>query len=174
MTCTKVTLSDTNSCGQYKVFSFLQRTKKYILTKWSKYEVCPEGIQPCNMNNRDIYWRRYKILETLFIGQWHLSPLQSGHLGTSHSSPISHQLHHRIFLNLIDSETSSLSKVTLVFGKARSHKVPNLGYKGVESPGWFDVLPKPATWDMMHEGAHCHDEAAKHQMPIALPSESSE
>ena len=24
------------------------------------YEVCPEGIQPCNMKNRDVYWRRYK------------------------------------------------------------------------------------------------------------------
>ena len=24
------------------------------------YEVCSEGIQPCNMKNRNIYWRRYK------------------------------------------------------------------------------------------------------------------
>ena len=48
--------------------------------------VCPGNIQPCNMKNRDIYWRRCKIQETLYIGQWHLSPLQSRHLGTSHSS----------------------------------------------------------------------------------------
>ena len=40
-------------------------------------EVCPEGIWPCSMKNRDIYWRRYKIQGTLYIGQWHLSPLQS-------------------------------------------------------------------------------------------------
>ena len=24
------------------------------------YKVCPEGIQPCNMKNRDIYFKRYK------------------------------------------------------------------------------------------------------------------
>ena len=40
--------------------------------------------------------------ETLYIGQWHLSPLQSRHLRTSHSSPNWHQLPHRIFLNLTD------------------------------------------------------------------------
>ena len=34
-----------------------------------EYEVCPEGIQPCEMNNRDIYLRKYKIQETLYIGQ---------------------------------------------------------------------------------------------------------
>ena len=50
-------------------------------------KVCPEGIQPCNMKNRDFYWRRYKIEETLHIGQWHLCPLQSRHLGISHNFP---------------------------------------------------------------------------------------
>ena len=50
------------------------------------YAVCPEGIQPCNIKNKDIYWRRHKIQETLYIGQWHLTPLQSRHLGTSQSS----------------------------------------------------------------------------------------
>ena len=52
--------------------------------------------------NRDIYWGKYKIQETLYIVQWHLSPLQSRHLGTSHSSPNHHQLPHHIFLNLTD------------------------------------------------------------------------
>ena len=33
------------------------------------------------------------------------------------------------------SEISSLSKVILVLGKARSHRAPNLGCKGAESPG---------------------------------------
>ena len=50
--------------------------------------------------NTDIYWRRYKTQETLYIGQWHLSPLQSRHLGISHSSPYHHQLPCDIFLNL--------------------------------------------------------------------------
>ena len=40
------------------------------------------------------------------------------------------------------SEISSLSKVILVLGKARSFRVPNLGYRGTESPGWFDVSQK--------------------------------
>ena len=62
--------------------------------------VCPEDIQPYNMKNRDIYWKRYKIQETLYIRQWCLSPLQSRHLGISHSSPNHHQLPHHIFLNL--------------------------------------------------------------------------
>ena len=52
-----------------------------------KHKVCPEGIQPRTMTNRDISRRRYKKQETLYTGQWDLSPLHSGHLGTTHSSP---------------------------------------------------------------------------------------
>ena len=33
------------------------------------------------------------------------------------------------------SKISSLSKVILVLGKARCHKVPNLGCRGAETPG---------------------------------------
>ena len=66
------------------------------------------------------------------------------------------------------SEISSLSRVILVLGKARSHGVPNLGCRGPESPGWLDVLPKKSVWDMMHERACCHDEAVSHQLPIAV------
>ena len=65
--------------------------------------VCPEHIQPYNMKNGGVYWRRYKIQETLYIGQWCLSPLQSRYLGTLHSSPNCHPLPHCIFLNLINS-----------------------------------------------------------------------
>ena len=53
----------------------------------------------------------------------------------------------------------------LVLGKARSYRAPSLGCRGAESPGWFDVSPK--TLHMMHEQAHCCDEAASHQLPIA-------
>ena len=204
------------------------------------------------MKNRDIHWRRYKIRETLYKGQWCFSPLQSRHLRTSHSSPNHHQLSHCIFLNLIDGlkslpflfyfflnilfiyfyreekggrkrgretsvcerhidllpltcpqlgtwpatqacaltgnrtcdlmvhnpalgplshtsqgKISSLSKVVLVFGKARSHRAPNLGCSRAGSPGWFDVLPKNSAQDMKHEQVHCHDKAASHQWPIA-------
>ena len=77
----------------------------------------------------DIYWRRYKTQETLYIGKWCLSPLQSRHLGTSHSSPNCHQLPCNIFLNLTDCLKS------LVLGKARSLRAPNLGYRGLSHLG---------------------------------------
>ena len=66
------------------------------------------------------------------------------------------------------SEISSLSKVILVLGKARSCRVPNVGCSGAESPEWFDVLPKKSTRDVMHEWEHCHEEAANHQLPVAV------
>ena len=119
------------------------------------------------MKNRDNYWRRYKIQETLYLGQWHISPLQSRNLGTSHSSPIT--ISCPIIFFWISSTVWNLfpSKVILVWVKARSHRVPNLGFRRAESPGWFDVSPENSAWDMMHEWAHCHDEAASHQLPIA-------
>ena len=40
------------------------------------------------------------------------------------------------------SEISSFSKVILVLGKAGSHRVPNRGCTGAESPGCFDVSQK--------------------------------
>ena len=118
------------------------------------------------MKNRDMSWRRYKIQETLCIGQWRLSPFQSRNRGTSHlpSAALSYfpESHWR-------SEISSLSKVILVWGKVRSHKAPNLVCSGAESPAWFDVLRKISyiTWDVMHEQVHCYDDTANHQLPIA-------
>ena len=88
------------------------------------------------MKNRGIHWRRYKIQETLYIGQWCLSPLQSRHLRTSHSSPrVSSTVQNTLQNPLLElpwaaplyfpeshqqSELSSLSEVTLVLGKASS------------------------------------------------------
>ena len=40
-----------------------------IKTMRQLYEVCPESIQPCNLKTRDIYSRRYKIQEILYVGQ---------------------------------------------------------------------------------------------------------
>ena len=143
----------------------------------SPYEVCPEGIHPCNMKNKDVL---KKIQEALYIGWWGLSPLPSKHLGTSHSSPNCHHQYDRDFTlscfpeSHWQSEISSLSKVILVLGKARSHRVPNLGCSGAESPEWLDVSPKNSPQDMMHEQARCCDEAANHYLSIAMASESSE
>ena len=64
------------------------------------------------------------------------------------------------------SENSFLSKVILVFGKARSHRAPNLGCGRAESSGRFDVSQKNSAWDVMYEQAHYY-EAANHQLPIA-------
>ena len=55
----------------------------------------------------------------------------------------------------------------LVLGKAKSHRVPNLGCSGAESPRWFDVSTKNSAWNIMHEWACCHEEAANHQLPTA-------
>ena len=109
-------------------------------------QVCPESIRPCTMKNRDIspmknrdiYWRWYKTQETLYTGKGCLSSFQGRHPGTSQFS----QLPCHIFLTLIRFEISFLSKVVLVLGKARSHRAPDLGCRGTESPGWFDVSPK--------------------------------
>ena len=151
-----------NKYGSHEIYSGSQNsTTETIRGLSTRYRAC-------SMKNRDIYWRRYKIQETLYIGQWHCSPLQSRHLRTSHSSsnhtsaalsyfPESHQ----------QSEIPCLSKVILVLGKARSCRGPNLGYSGAESPGWFDVSPKNSAWDVMHEWVCCHDEAANHHLPIA-------
>ena len=61
-------------------------------------------------------------------------------------------------------ELSSLSKVILVLGKARSHRAPNLGCRWAELPGWFDVSQKNLC---MRRDAWA-DETPNHQLPIAV------
>ena len=48
----------------------------------------------------------------------------------------------------------------------------NLGSRGAESPGRFNVWPKNSAWDMVHEQARCRDEAANHELPITAAFES--
>ena len=120
------------------------------------------------MKNRDIYWTRYRIQEILYMRQWCLSPLQSRHLGTSHSSPSSHEFSRPIFLNLMRVWNLFPFKGDFTFGKSQSLRAPNVGCKGAESPGWFDVSQKNSTGDMMYEQAHCHDEVTNHPLPIAV------
>ena len=109
-----------------------------------------------------------KIQET-YIGQWRLTPLQSRHLGSSHRQ--FSQSPSAVLLYFPEShpwsETFSLSKVILVLEKPRSHRAWNLGCRGAWLPRWFDVSPKNSARDMMHELAHCHDEASDLQLPIA-------
>ena len=133
------------------------------------------------MKNGDISWRRYKVQETLYKGQWHLSPFQVGTYGSLSSPSISSTIQNTLQNPLLEllpaallyfpeshrwSEISSLSKAVLVLGKVRGDRAPNLGCSGAEPPGRFDVSPKTSAWDMMHELAHCCDEAANHHFPI--------
>ena len=142
----------------------------------------PEGIQPYNMKQRHLL-KKIQDTRNLVHRTWHLSPLQSRYLGTSHSSPsVSSTVQNTLQNLLLESpsaapsyfpeshlwsEISFLSEVISVLGKARSHRAPNLGRRRAESPGWFDVLPDNSAQDMMCEWARCHDEAAHHQLPIA-------
>ena len=140
------------------------------------YEVCPKGIQPFTMKTRDIYWRRYKNtrntvhrtampLYPLKWAPWDLTQFSQSPSAASSYFPKSHW----------QSKISSLLKVIVVWGKARSCRVPNLGCSGAESPGWFDGLPKKLctrhdAWAGTLLWWSC-------QSPVALslwPSESSE
>ena len=90
------------------------------------------------------------------VGPWDLTQFSQSPSAALSYFPESHR----------QSEISSLSKVILVLGKTRSHRVPNMGYRGAESPGWFGVLLKNSSWEVMHEWVCCRDEAANHQLPI--------
>ena len=131
------------------------------------YIVCPEGTQSCNTKNTDIYWRGYKIQETLYIGQWCPHPLQSRHHRISQFSQLLPATLSYFPESFWQSEISSLSKVIFIWGKARSLGAPNVDCSGAELSGWHDVLPKNSAWDVMHEQACCCDEAASHQLPVA-------
>ena len=110
-----------------------------------------------------------KIQETLYIGQWCFSPVQSRHLGTSHRSPSHHQLPRGIFLNFINSLKSFPFQRLFWFWEkleVTGHQIWAVGR--VDSPGWFDVLAKNSARDMVDERVLCCDEAARHQLLIAV------
>ena len=125
------------------------------------------SVQKVSSHLRDIYWRRYKIQETLYIGQQLLSPFQSRHLGTSHSSDLHRLPCHISWISLTVWNLTPF-KGDLVLGKDRSRRMPNLGCIWAESPGWLDVSPKTSAQDIMHEQAHCCDDAANHRLPKAV------
>ena len=120
------------------------------------------------MKNRGFYWRRYKIQETLYIGQWCLSSLQSRHLATSHSSPNCHQLPCCILLNLTDGVKFLPFQGDFGFGKSPKLQGTKFALLGdwVTWVTW--CFAKISAWDMMHDWVHYYDEAASHQLPIAV------
>ena len=115
---------------------------KYPATHYQKYRLSLKKIEP----TRNIV---HRTMTTQSPSNWHL--------GNLHSSPgISSTLKHCVksYVGMAisypvhfpesqgQSEISSLSKVILVMGQARSFRAPNLGCSRAESPGWFKVLPK--------------------------------
>ena len=151
--------------GYFRVFVILTMIKG--IKKENVCKFCIEGIQQCNMKNRDIYWRRYKIQETLYIGQDASVPFKIGTLGPHTVLPIA--LSYPIVFSWISSIVWNPFhfKSDFSFGKAGTHRAPNLGVGRPESPGCLDVSPKTSAQDVMHEWACC-DEAASHQLPIGV------
>ena len=130
------------------------------------YEVCPEGIQSCGMKYRDIFLR--KIQDTRNIVHETMMP-QSPSKQTPWDLTQFSQLLSAALLYFPEShqwsEISLLSKVILVLGKARSHRVPNLGCRGAESPGWSDVLSKKLHKMWCMSGCVV---MMNHQLPLAV------
>ena len=130
------------------------------------YKVCPEGIQPCTMKNRDIYWRRYKkhCMKDNDVSV----PSQVGTLGPhtvsqspSTASSCFPKYHRR-------SETSFLSKAILILVKPEVAGSQIWAVAGLSHLGdlMFHRKPLHETWGT--ERACCRDEAANHQLPIAV------
>ena len=88
-----------------------------------RYKFCPEGTQPCSMKNRNIYWKRYKTQETRNIVHRAMTPQSPSKQAAWDLTQFS-QLPSAALLYFPKShwwsEISSLSKVILVLGKARS------------------------------------------------------
>ena len=84
------------------------------------YQVCPEGIQLCNMINRDIYWRRYKKHCTRDNDA--SVPFKIGTLGPHTVLPIT--ISCPVVFSWISSMVWNLFpfKDDLIWGKARSHR----------------------------------------------------
>ena len=105
--------------------------------------------------------------ETLYTGQWKngtakKAPWDLTQFHTPSAAPLYFPVSHR------RAAVSSLSKVILVLGKAINCRAKNLGCRGAESPGWFDVSPKKSAWDLMQEWVRCCDEVANHRLPTAV------
>ena len=82
-------------------FCLVQSFKNYHVTQKSMYTRSAQKVSSL------VIWKIETFIEedtrNTHTGQGLLSPLQSRHLGTSHSSPSHHQLPCCICLNLIDS-----------------------------------------------------------------------
>ena len=109
-------------------FLFYCKTK----TQTNIYEVCPEGIQPCNMkktftedDTRNTVHRTMMTQSPSKQAPWALTQFSQSSSAAPSYFPESHPW----------SEICFLTKVILVVGKARSCRAPNLGCKVAELLG---------------------------------------
>ena len=121
------------------------------------------------MKNRGIYWGKCKIQETLYTGQRHLRPFKVGTLGPHTVLPITVRSSSYFLESHRWSETSSLSKVILAWGKpevAGHHiwAVGELSHLGQNL--MFCQKTHHKAWCMGGQTC-CHDKAASQQLPIA-------
>ena len=144
--------------------------RHFIKGTWGSentHKVCPGGIQPIRKIRHSLPFIDKDTRNIIHRTRTHQSPSPWDLTRFSQSpsgAPLCFPESHRW------SEIYSLPKVILALEKARSHRVPNLGCSGTESPGWFDVSQKTSAGDVIHEQARCGDEAANHQLPIAAAS----
>ena len=109
------------------------------------YDVCPECTQPCNMKKRHLL---KKIQDTRNIVHKSMMPQSPSKLAPwdltqfSQSSAPSYFPESHWW-----SEISSLSKVILILGKARSCRAPNMGCRGLSHLGDLMFCQKNSAWD---------------------------
>ena len=78
----------------------------------------------------------------MYTGQCHTVPFKVGSLGPHAVLPVT--INCPIIFPRISSMVWNqfLFKGDFSFAKTRNSRVPNLGYRGAESPGWSDVSPR--------------------------------
>ena len=114
---------------------------------------------------RAIYWRRNKTQEILDIGQWHLSPFQSRHLGTSHSSPSRHELPCDSFLDLNHGLKSlPFQRWFYFWEKTEVARCQICAVEGLSHLADLMFL-QGTLYSVLHE-CMCCDKAASPQLPI--------
>ena len=123
------------------------------------YEVCPEGIHVIRKIEtcieEDTRYTKHCTQDNDTTVPFKVSNLGLHILLIAISFPI--------VFSWISSMVWNLFPFKCDFSVGKSQKSQG-GFRGAESPGWFDILPKNSAWDAMHEQVCCCDKAAHHQL----------
>ena len=138
----------TDQCFSHIIYWSVQKVSSHVL--W-KIEIFIEG----DTRHKKHCTQDYDTLASFKVGTLGLHTVLPVVIFCPSYFPESHQ----------QSEMSSLSKVILVLGKSRSHRVQNLSCRCSWVTWCFTkkLCRRHDAW-----AAHCRDEAASHQLPIAL------